>query len=97
MSKHTPGPWALRMFDTPGSPNRGFEINAEGTQNVVWKLPHWRPNAQNEANGMLIAASPELLDALKRIQALDNESELYGATLKELVDLAISKAEGKNP
>lgn len=68
MSRHTPGPWEVERRP----------IQSRGGSNTVWRIgpfhaciyDDWRPReagiseAENEANARLIAASPDLADAL---------------------------------
>lgn len=60
MSKHTPGPWEIEKVSGGWgvrAPNWGYVAihNTSG-------LPHW--DEGQEANRLLIAAAPELLEAL---------------------------------
>jgi hypothetical protein len=67
--KHTPGPWNRERYDTGGNPGRYFPITA------IRNGKHCRiaesggdsdlPSEEIKANGTLIAAAPELLEALK--------------------------------
>ncbi len=98
-SKPTPGPWQLGLLDrrTPLSTNRvwptaGFQpiciLNSFGTQ-----PPDLDPIAQ--ANGALIAASPEMYTALcKIVDAYDNGK--HEAVLAEIARAAIAKATGQS-
>ena len=54
-AKHTPGPW----FISPLSPRF---IKANGIGNTVAEVADW---SNMEANSLLIATAPELLEALK--------------------------------
>ena len=57
MSKHTPGPWATDGGDT---------VVAMGNQIVVTApAPDGASREEMKANARLIAAAPELLEALK--------------------------------
>lgn len=59
--KHSPGPWSLEFDDVPY--DGGFEtmvINSENGGICMMDCP----KDDMEANGNLIAAAPELLDAL---------------------------------
>ena len=65
-TNHTPGPWAISQshgFRT-GAPVNAYTIN--GACGTVATTPN--PNvADNAANARLIAAAPDLLDALRRV------------------------------
>ena len=55
MTKHTPGPWAIR---------NGVQIRSERDQIAkVWMMRQ----GEGKANARLIAAAPELLEALKTL------------------------------
>src|SRR5438309_2351637 len=68
-TKHTPGPW---IWDEPsnwlGLHARVFIPEPYG---VVAQVPieAWRPRSRGRANARLIAAAPELLAALKGLDA----------------------------
>ena len=103
MSKHTPGPWPLFTVPTSvGSCHRigqfPSRVNGEFTAAVVYAdgirpgIDDSLPRAQMLlANANLIAAAPELLEALKwTARALDKE---HPAAIKARA--AIAKAEGE--
>jgi len=62
MSAHTPGPWHVR------GPARtsGWGVCIVGGLTYVARIPG-RASARKEANTRLIAAAPELLDALREL------------------------------
>ena len=72
MSKHTPGPWWLdhgddvNLFNHVGISAETHELLAQ----VVWRLDDDKSTPECEANARLIAAAPDLLEAL--------ETALYG-------------------
>jgi hypothetical protein len=81
--KHTPGPWigAGPSFGDP-LPHYTTEIlveeeNEDGDNTPICSLPFESFDTENEANARLIAAAPDLLDAL---DTLCNRIELEGAT-----------------
>ena len=107
MSKHTPGPWMLRSWKAAHGGNepkywiahRGFvhdRLYMEGKvyelrtgQNKLLAIP------MTEANARLIAAAPELLEALQAYDAwsakvLPNDEDLRA--LREKIRAAIAKA-----
>jgi hypothetical protein len=65
-TKHTPGPWGIT--ETP--PDREADYNGDhlitcrNGQHVLAKLEHYSP-AERRANARLIAAAPDLLEALQ--------------------------------
>ena len=66
---HTPGPWATDE-DDHDAPYQDIKINAGNRFTVctVWidDAPVREFNAEQQANARLIAAAPELLEALKQ-------------------------------
>lgn len=92
---HTPGPWEIHQR----WPNyHGAEIRAGNIS-----LADLRCNGHNErhgeANARLIAAAPELLDALQKLVAFMADDEPYddpiSATLFDKAINAIAKAIGE--
>lgn len=65
MSKHTPGPWKFYDDSNDGKTNR-IEIVAIGK--TVARIYHSVP-AEDLPNARLIAAAPDLLEALREIEA----------------------------
>ena len=96
---HTPGPWVVR------EPEDGelLEVHAERGGELIC-FPVWTPNER--ANISLIAAAPELLDALKMAKTalIDQYEENYpddesDNDVTEAIDAAIAaiaKAEGRS-
>jgi len=91
MTKHTASPWH----------HGGYEIQDDKGA-LICNLSGWRSEQQTLANARLIAAAPELLEAL---QAFDNAAKesttiitFAGRSLKLLTQAraAIAKAEGDN-
>jgi hypothetical protein len=96
MNKHTPGPWVVYDDSNDGKTNR-IEIAARG-KTVAW-IYHSVP-AEDLPNARLIAAAPDLLDALKNIVNLwDHHASAHGDgtifPLHVAARAAIAKAEGK--
>jgi len=95
MSKHTPGPWVVYDDSNDGKTNR-IEIAARGK--TVARIYHSVP-AEDLPNARLIAAAPDLLDALKNIVNLwDHHASAHGDgtifPLHVAARTAIAKAEG---
>lgn len=81
--KHTPGPWcALKYPDV-----KSWTVAAQGS--VASKI-------KTEQDARLIAAAPEMLEALEQIKGLlpDIEGEGPLGTIENIIDHAIAKAEG---
>jgi hypothetical protein len=108
MTEHTPGPWIFedgKIFSV-------ITLDAGPIQEVHYErvvdLPMYNPNDEsvnhewweqrNEADGQLIAAAPDLLEACEWASSMFGNKEL---TLQEQVDLAgfleiaIAKAKGE--
>jgi hypothetical protein len=66
--KHTPGPWGASNF----GPGKGaWEITAEETGQSIGVIGAMRtPEEVEEANARLIAAAPDLLEALAQAREL---------------------------
>ncbi|MBB5663219.1 putative secreted protein [Rhizobium leguminosarum] len=106
-SKHTPGPWTMRIAG-----NGDCGISAEGTgvfAEAFAEIRHSGENARDEAkaNARLIAAAPDLLDALKEMRAavfgatVGDEPDVYHdydrlSSLAALVISVIDEAEGRS-
>ena len=111
MSKHTPGPWKAPLISS-------FMGAANSTTGFVWaEEPHGgpvatictsvaNPDTARTANARLIAAAPDMLDALKSLQqpllvAIDiagqntTEEEMLSKAYHDVQD-AIAKAEGES-
>jgi hypothetical protein len=87
MSKHTPGPWASEGFEQVAGNGvfYGGLIVGDDGETVVAQcvMAH---------NARLIAAAPDLLEALKN---LENDDGSIPAHAWALVQSAIAKAEGE--
>ena len=91
---HTPGPWHINRDDW-GAPTA---IRSQDAQPVVATGPGFGSKAEIEANMNLIAAAPDMLEALQSALArLDNGYRLSLAEQRataEQLRAAIAKAEG---
>lgn len=86
--KHTPGPWvvdpAVRQGFTVYAPKEGFIVGTQDEEGRYGAI-------ESEANARLIAAAPDLLDAL--LMVLDDPNALDGRPRTyEYVRAAIAKA-----
>ena len=102
-TKHTPGPWRAEEVFPGGGPE--FSIKAAGKDYHVCgcgAYQHSHPAAsftrdEGQANARLIAAAPELLEALRGMVGLhDNGTAYDSATTIAYARAAILKAEGKD-
>lgn len=100
-TKHTPGPW--KIYPPARDYDEGGEYRNLYGPDYQWVADIRSNCKEEEANARLIAAAPELLVALKRLEAStehrngDCYSDDYmGACVchKELALKAIAKAEG---
>lgn len=85
-AKHTPGPWAVK----PGGTDISLRIigKTDLNQELIASVPTY---GDGHANARLMAAAPELLDALKGVLIVaDRKTNEFDAARA-----AIAKAEGK--
>jgi hypothetical protein len=98
MSKHTPGDWYVSHNELTSDSLPG--------RNTIATMAVWLPHAEEEqrANARLMAAAPDLLEALNAIIAVDEKSPLVimhpSVRTQLIVALddarkAIAKAEGQ--
>ena len=101
--KHTPGPWELEEINSDTGNFRHLVPVAEIDGDVISLLTVVEHNGQNFAavyskkDARLIAAAPDLLEALQEVSETFNESWREGSTQRRLGDLAraaIAKATG---
>jgi hypothetical protein len=91
MTKHTPGPWSLKD-DLIYGPDGITIVSADGLMENYG--PPDRSMEENYANARLIAAAPELLEALKGLFKNNQDIDAY-LQAKDKAVQAIAKAEGK--
>jgi len=96
MTQHTPGPWTIdRLHGEAGKPYVVMGVNDDGDK-VVSVLTGQRDgdtwDAETVANADLIAAAPELLEALKAVVLAVANNPTPGPW--EQVAAAIAAAEG---
>ena len=104
--KHTPGPWEV-IIDDDGNPLSGRPMVA-ATPELDCAIVHWdgfvqpywrsaRGDKEIHANARLIAAAPDLLEALERcLNFIENSESEMGETLPcgEYARAAIARAKG---
>lgn len=91
MTKHTPGPWDFYDDSNDGKTNR-IEIVALGK--TVARIYQSVPE-EDLPNAKLIAAAPDLLEALKLADALLSGANMNANVVEQKVRLAITKATGE--
>ena len=93
MSKHTPGPWQIGknfgsvVCDTPVP-------GISGSDDTEYYGGHLIAESVTEANARLIAAAPELLEALKELMVAADRVSAEPVTWLGKARAAIAKAEG---
>lgn len=96
-TKHTPGPWELKM---PKGNRPSARISGDGWEDFAKVFTRTTFEGESklhdceegEANARLIAASPELLEALKEIVHITGDRKTVEF---DRARAAIAKAEGK--
>ena len=101
MSKHTKGPWTAKAI---GIPTDNFDDNSKRIVRSAWTIvgpEDWicRDVNLSEANAHLIAAAPDMLDALELMQSNNRlMNALNTAKDRHILDAilnAIAKARGE--
>ena len=88
MNKHTPGPWVT----TPEPNGKEWGVDAGPWGICICADAPGKGTAED--NARLIAAAPDLLDALKQIKS--NANMYHAETISEIARAAIAKATGDN-
>ena len=90
-TKHTQGPWEAKF--RPFSPSYEIGVRApNGSLDLIASLKDSVPQGnEREANARLIAAAPQLLEALKNV-IFENESQLFRSVAAQAI-AAIAAAE----
>lgn len=102
MTKHTPGPWVARESGTFNLPAYDIESTAPGRHLVTVLASSVNSSAEQDdrmkADAVLIAAAPELLEALLRMRDEVREflPNVCGEALTQ-TEAAIRKARGETP
>ena len=92
MSKHTPGPWEIE-----GTPRRGWDIFSLGEERRYITSDPMRERAINyERDARLMAAAPELLEALEKVVSFVDAGEgTWTVEEQQKARAAIAKAKGE--
>lgn len=101
MSKHTPGPWTSRPFGD----SFAVMVSDKRVAYCYGAFADWDKETA-EANAHLIAAAPELLEALKEMCEMhggihdedcpeDDTCGCYGKAFNDRINAVIAKAEGR--
>ena len=90
--KHTPGPWkAIPYGETIAIRSMAPGCWDVAAVNYTGNAESGIPNAQDRADGRLIAAAPELLEALEAVVLMGSGDDYR---VWEMADKAIAKAKG---
>ena len=110
MSTHTPGKWIADVWDYSHATPPRKDLNIQTDTQLVATLqcdytgdnPYTIPQTQAEANARLIAAAPELLEALRDLYALteglmlrDGSGPVRCTAGAMRAEQALAKAEGR--
>jgi hypothetical protein len=102
-AKHTPGPWHTGAGNGEGSifcKEGRLRLNDRGTALYsICQVTHGYDQAEDDANASLIAAAPELLEALRRLLDSpccneDDQEDETAEAIQQAID-AVGKAEGR--
>jgi hypothetical protein len=93
MKQHTPGPWAIESPDISGAPFRvrKAENHPQGDLTICHVNPYLA--YESEANARLIAAAPDLLQAVEDFLLLATLHDWEGAAIDNARE-ALRKAKG---
>lgn len=96
MSAHTPGPWTILNAAHPG-----IEAEEVATSVVVWGDDEDEAGVHGDtpeeafANALLIAAAPDLLEALEAFVEADDKQQAHSPETADRARAAIAKATGE--
>jgi hypothetical protein len=90
MSKHTPGPWAAELWNNSSTDDIGWTITRNGSR--VPTSTFDGDEAEAEANARLIAAAPDLLEALSAMLEQFNYNTITGIVHDESAAIAKARA-----
>lgn len=91
-AKHTPGPWVARRVSGVGLPNQiGYAIDFNEDQEQVVDYVY------EEADARLIAAAPELLEALESLIECMRIAGCQDVVMAIRARSIVNKAKGLNP
>lgn len=101
MSSHTPGPWCARLKQTSFGNSGAWIIERDTDADVrtmVCEMPHSATSnpARPVADAHLIAAAPDMLEALKQIAADTHGTvdDPDASRINRIARAALAKAEG---
>jgi hypothetical protein len=92
MSKHTPGPWQARGSTVLAKSRIG--TNCTDADVAVYGAPLVCESIRSDANARLIAAAPDLLEALRSLELSADLPAMFNDPVRVKARAAIAKAEG---
>jgi len=113
MNKHTPGPWIVNEADNGGEVANIFSDNPEhdgayvcavwsdesatGNDGADEETPQYVTDAEANANAALIAAAPDMYEALEAVRAIipQHNAGTPWARAADKIHAALAKAEGR--
>lgn len=87
-ARHTPGPWAINIQEWV-SGEKNYYVEDEGSDNSICKVFQKPLERETSANAKLIAAAPDLLEAL--LDCVSDYPNISQATI-DFAKKAIAKA-----
>ena len=100
MNKHTPGPWAFVAADDISSEHRYISshwvsgpFTDESQYRTICDIAKWDTQERQIANAQLIAAAPDLLEALEAVLECGSTTDQWWM---DKAKAAINKAEGRS-
>ena len=95
MSAHTPGPWIVEARSNKRGQQLPPRVTADGRGEIVATLGCFSTRG---ANAHLIAAAPDLLDALRGMLGMGpSNGGVFTQKAEVIARAAIEKAEGREP
>lgn len=95
--KHTPGPWGHLTILGSSESSQGFKIIGSDWFGIATVAPLDEDGREGKANARLIAAAPELLEAIQRLIATglhEREYHEFMSNPMHYARAAIAKATG---
>jgi hypothetical protein len=87
-TKHTTGPWSSEFIHIQGKPDMSWDVMDSDYDSVISENGY-----MTKANAHLIAAAPDMIEALEN---LENDANSIPDHAWKLVQDAISKAKGES-
>lgn len=99
MAKHTPGPWVYCTRLSGSENHKGYYIKSKKFVLAFEVIPVDSDGKEGKANARLIAAAPDMLAALERIEeaagSVESDETLSTAWIRNVCLEAIRQATGE--